>query len=59
MRLITPDELSIRTDVELQSLFNSVSKELARTEANSVERRNALATLENIERVRAKRFRPT
>lgn len=58
MRLITPDELSIRTDLELQSLFNSVSRELTQTKANSAERRNALATLENIERVRARKLSP-
>ena len=53
MRLITSQELSERTDEELQVLFNSVSKALALTEAQSPERRNALATLENIERARA------
>ena len=53
MRLITSQELSERTDKELQVLFNTVSKALALTEVGTPERRNALATLENIERARA------
>lgn len=57
MRLITSQELSERTDEELQALFNVVSKALAITEAKTPERRNALATLENIERTRAGRPR--
>ncbi len=57
MRLITSQELSERTDEELQVLFNTVSKALAFTEGQSPERRNALATLENIERARAGRPR--
>ena len=55
MRLITSQELSERTDEELQVLFNKVSKALTLTEAQSPERRNALATLENIERERSAR----
>ena len=55
MRLITSQELRERTDEELQALFNAVSKSLAITKAKSPERRNALATLENIERARAGR----
>ena len=53
MRLITPQELGERTDEELQALFNTVSKALAITKVATPERRNALATLENIERARA------
>ena len=55
MRLITSQELSERTDEELQVLFNTVSKALAITKAGTPERHNALATLENIERARAGR----
>ena len=55
MRLITSQELSQRTDQELQTLFNTVSKALALAEADTPARRNALATLENIERARASR----
>ena len=55
MRLITSQELSQRTDQELQALFNSVSKALVLTNADTPARRNALATLENIERMRASR----
>ena len=53
MRLITSQELSERADEELQVLFNKVSKALALTEAETPERRNALATLENIACARA------
>ncbi len=53
MRLITPQELSERTDEELKALFNTVSQALVLTEAKTPERRNALARLENIERTRA------
>jgi hypothetical protein len=52
MRLITSQELSEHPGEELQVLFNTVSKALALTEAQSPERRNALAALENIERAR-------
>ena len=55
MRLITSQELSERTDEELQALFNAVSKALAITKVATPERRNAIATLENIERARAAR----
>ncbi len=55
MRLITNSELSRRTEGELAELFCRVSKALAQTRRGSPERRDALASLENINRERAKR----
>jgi hypothetical protein len=48
MRLITRFELARRSDNELSALFRLVSEGLARTAKGSPERRNALASLENI-----------
>lgn len=56
MRLITRPELAQRSDNELSALFWEVSQELARTEVSTPERRNALASLENISRERAWRL---
>lgn len=55
MRLITRTELAGRTEGELSELFREVSLGLARTKPSSPERRNALGTLENINRERAAR----
>ncbi len=55
MRLITSHELHDISDAELQTLFNEVSKALAQTMPKTPERRNALASLENIERMRSMR----
>jgi hypothetical protein len=38
------------TETELSVLFNNVSSDLGRTDPGSPERRNCLASLENIER---------
>jgi hypothetical protein len=61
-RLITAFELQTRTTDELSALFRKVSEELVRSEPGSPERRNALGSLENIERAinarYAKRFTP-
>lgn len=56
MRLITHFELATRSDHELAALFAFVARELPRTKAGSPERRNALASLENIRRERAARL---
>lgn len=48
MRLITIFELATRSENELQVLFRLTSAELTRTTEGSAERRNALATLDNI-----------
>ena len=52
MRLMTRSELVGRNENELSGLFRAVSIKLARTERDTSERRNGLATLENITRVR-------
>lgn len=52
MRLISAFELHRRSASELSDLFGQVSKGLALTPRGTPERRNALATLENIARAR-------
>jgi hypothetical protein len=54
--LISTHELEKRTESELSGLFCTVSKGLVRTVRGSPERRNALASLENISRARAVRM---
>lgn len=56
MFLMTRSELTGKTKLELASLFGAVSKNLVRTERGTAERRNALATLENISRERYARM---
>jgi hypothetical protein len=53
MRLISNIELYRLTEKELSSLFHKVSQALVTTKPESAERRNALASLENIARRRA------
>lgn len=55
MRLITRFELAQHSDSELSALFREASQSLGRSDPSSPERRNALATLENISRERAAR----
>ena len=50
MRLITSVDLSNRTETELRGLFGMISKALVQTERDTPDRRNALASLENISR---------
>lgn len=52
MHLITAYELADWNDNELTRLFRDVSRELARTAPQTIERSTALASLENIERAR-------
>ena len=52
MKLISNHELHHRSECELTGLFRRVSQELVRTRRGSPERRNALASLENISRAR-------
>jgi hypothetical protein len=52
MRLISAYELHRRSANELSDLFRQVSLGLVATKRGSPERRNALATLENIARAR-------
>jgi hypothetical protein len=56
MKLFTNHELQKRSDSELSALFRTVSQGLVRTVKGSPERRNALASLENIVRARAVRM---
>ena len=49
-RLITSTELDRLSETELSVLFNKVSGHLNRTDPGTPERRNCLASLENIER---------
>ena len=56
MKLISSHELQKRSESELSALFCTVSKGLIRTEKGSPERRNALASLENISRARSLRM---
>jgi hypothetical protein len=53
MRLISNIELYRLTEKELSGLFHKVSQALVTTRPESPERRNALASLENIARQRA------
>lgn len=55
MRLITRFELATRKTNELQRLHRDIFNRLARTGANTAARRNALASLENIQRELAQR----
>lgn len=50
MRLITTSELAALNEMQLRILFRQISEDLARSETGSAERRNALASLENISR---------
>jgi hypothetical protein len=56
MKLLSTHELQKRTESELSALFCAVSKGLVRTKRGSPERRNALASLENISRARVARM---
>ena len=56
MRVISMTELNKNSENELSALFASVSRNLVRTERESAERRNALASLENISRARRERM---
>jgi hypothetical protein len=55
MRLITIFELATLKDRELQALFRETANELTRAPAGSADRRNALATLDNISTVMRQR----
>ena len=56
MRLISNLELQQRSESELSALFRTVSEGLVRTRRGSPERRNSLASLENISRARVSRM---
>ncbi len=50
MRLITRFETAAKNESELYSLLREAFNELARSEPDTHQRRNALASLENIQR---------
>jgi hypothetical protein len=54
-RLITRSELTGRSESELAALFRQAAEALAISAPHSAERRNALASMENIARERAAR----
>ncbi len=56
MKLISAFELHRRSENELSALFGHVSKGLVLTGRGTPERRNALASLENISRARRQRM---
>jgi len=56
MKLVTNHELQKQSDCELSALFCTLSQVLVRTKRGSPERRNALASLENISRARVARM---
>jgi hypothetical protein len=55
MRLITRFELATKNENELHALLRNVFNELTRSEADTHQRRNALASIENIQREIASR----
>ena len=57
MQLITALELETRSYNDLSTLFRGVTRQLARTDAGTVERAKALGSLENISHAIAGRFR--
>ena len=59
INLLTIAELQRRTEPELRTLFRTVSEGLTRSAPGTPDRRNSLATLENIETVlRNRQTRP-
>lgn len=57
MKLLTIFELVSRSDNELQLILKDAFNQLALSEDGSTDRRNALATLENVNRVMRSRPR--
>lgn len=49
MRLVTRFEMAAKNESELHGLLRNAFNELARSEPDTHERRNALASLENIQ----------
>jgi hypothetical protein len=54
MKVITAAELFHKTERELSALFTAATIVLAQTHSGTAERKNVLATLENVERARAR-----
>lgn len=53
MKLITRSELAGKNSNELSAMFTKVTRTLACTQPNTPERRNALASLETINKAQA------
>jgi len=49
MKLVTRFELAAKSEAELYGLHTKIFNELVKSDKHSPERRNALASLENIE----------
>ena len=49
MRLVTRFEMAAKNESELYSLLRNAFNELAKSNANTYQRRNALASIENIQ----------
>ncbi len=49
MKLITRFELAAKTETELYALLRKVFNELAKSDPDTHQRRNALASIENIQ----------
>jgi len=56
MKTITTYELANQNEAQLSALFKEMNKALMQTEKGTPERRNALASLENISQVRCIRY---
>jgi hypothetical protein len=50
MKLITKFELAAKTETELYALLREAFNELAKSDPDTHQRRNALASIENIQR---------
>lgn len=50
MKLLTIFELAVKGESELSAIFKQTFNELAKSKQGSPERRNALASLENVQR---------
>ncbi len=50
MRLITKFEMAAKNESELHGLLRNAFNELAKSDPDSIERTNALASIENIQR---------
>lgn len=57
MKLITRFELTTKTEAELYGLLRKVFNELAKSGLDSHERRNSLASIENIQNELASRIK--
>ena len=57
MRVITLNDLTSRTDLEIAVLFHMASQALGRTNPGTTERKAVIASLQNISQARGLRHR--